>query len=155
MFLTPRLGDIERKKLQAYFINTSSNLIRYRQGIANKYYTPTGDVKLTESNAIIRYIARKHGLDGKTEMERVRIDMIENLSLATYMEFARVAYSPDFVSCSLHRDDAKRIISKDAMSNQIGKWSFLSLWSIFIKSADIFVRYKFLANENFTCADVA
>jgi hypothetical protein len=26
-----------------------------------------GDIKITESNAIIRYIARKHGLDGKTE----------------------------------------------------------------------------------------
>lgn len=58
----------------------------------------TGDVKLTESNAIIRYIARKHGLDGKTETERVRIDMMENLSLSLYMEFAKVAYSPDFVS---------------------------------------------------------
>ena len=61
-------------------------------------YKITGDVKLTESNAIIRYIARKHGLDGKTETERVRIDMMENLSLSLYMEFARVAYSPDFVS---------------------------------------------------------
>ena len=58
----------------------------------------SGDIKLTESNAIIRYIARKHGLDGKTEKEKVYIDMMENLSLSLYMEFARLAYSPDFVS---------------------------------------------------------
>lgn len=57
-----------------------------------------GDIKLTESNAIIRYIARKHGLDGKTEKEKVYIDMMENISLSLYMEFARLAYSPDFVS---------------------------------------------------------
>ncbi len=56
-----------------------------------------GDIKITDSNAIIRYIARKNGLDGKTELEKVRIDMIENLSLDFYMEFAKIAYSPDFV----------------------------------------------------------
>ena len=57
----------------------------------------SGEYKITESNAIIRYIGRKNGLDGKTEMERVRIDMIENMGLSFYMEFAKVAYSPDFV----------------------------------------------------------
>ena len=52
---------------------------------------------MTESNAIIRYIGRKHGLDGKTEVERIRIDMMENIALAFYVEFAKVAYSPEFV----------------------------------------------------------
>ena len=61
----------------------------------------SGEYKITESNAIIRYIGRKNGLDGKTEMERVRIDMIENMGLSFYMEFAKVAYSPDFVRICL------------------------------------------------------
>ena len=76
------------------------------------HYKITGDVKLTESNAIIRYIARKHGLDGKTETERVRIDMMENLSLSLYMEFARVAYSPDFVSVILAQNNPQIICNE-------------------------------------------
>jgi glutathione S-transferase len=52
---------------------------------------------MTESNAIIRYLGRKHGLDGKTEVERIRIDMMENIALSFYMEFAKIAYSPEFV----------------------------------------------------------
>ena len=80
--------------------------------VLSLFYKITGDVKLTESNAIIRYIARKHGLDGKTETERVRIDMMENLSLSLYMEFARVAYSPDFVSVILAQNDPKLFVMK-------------------------------------------
>ena len=63
-----------------------------------------GEYKITESNAIMRYIGRKHGLDGKTEMEKVNIDMIENLGLSFYMEFAKIAYSPDFVRIFLGVD---------------------------------------------------
>ena len=84
--------------------------------VLSLHYKITGDVKLTESNAIIRYIARKHGLDGKTETERVRIDMMENLSLSLYMEFARVAYSPDFVSVILAQNDPKLFVMKSLRS---------------------------------------
>jgi len=57
-----------------------------------------GNYKLTESNAIARFIARKHGLDGQTEDEKVIIDLFENLTYNLHMEFVRVCHGPDFVS---------------------------------------------------------
>jgi glutathione S-transferase len=52
---------------------------------------------MTESNAILRHIGRKHGLDGKTEEEKVKVDMLEGLSYNFHVDFARICYSPDFV----------------------------------------------------------
>jgi hypothetical protein len=52
---------------------------------------------VTESNAIARYIGRKHGLDGKTEEEKVHVDMLENLTYNLHIEFAKICYSPDYV----------------------------------------------------------
>ena len=38
-----------------------------------------GDIKITQSNAILRYLGRKYNLEGKTEEEKVRVDiMTEN-----------------------------------------------------------------------------
>ncbi len=34
-------------------------------------------MKITESDAILRHIGRKHGLDGKTESEKIRIDIVQ------------------------------------------------------------------------------
>ncbi len=57
-----------------------------------------GKVRITESNAIVRHIGRKHGLDGKTEDEKAHVDMLENLSYNMHIDFARICYGPDFVS---------------------------------------------------------
>ncbi|KAJ6220574.1 hypothetical protein RDWZM_006386 [Blomia tropicalis] len=43
-------------------------------------YYIDGEVKLTQSLAILRYLARKHKLDGATEMEKNRIAMLEQQS---------------------------------------------------------------------------
>jgi len=40
-------------------------------------YYIDGDVKLTQSVAILRYIARKYHLNGSTEQDRIRIDLAE------------------------------------------------------------------------------
>ncbi|KAG8517705.1 Glutathione S-transferase Mu 1 [Galemys pyrenaicus] len=53
---------------------------------------------LTQSNAILRYLARKHNLCGETEEEKIRIDILENQAMDTLLQMARVCYSPDFVS---------------------------------------------------------
>ena len=55
-------------------------------------------MKITESDAIIRRIGRKHGLDGKSESEKIRIDIIQNVAYNSHVEFARVCYGQDFVS---------------------------------------------------------
>ncbi|GCB71198.1 glutathione S-transferase Mu 1-like [Scyliorhinus torazame] len=62
----------------------------------NLPYLFDGDVKITQSNAIMRYIARKHKLVGETEDEKVRVDMLENQAMDFRMGIVRLAYNPDF-----------------------------------------------------------
>ncbi|XP_053248799.1 glutathione S-transferase Mu 1-like isoform X3 [Podarcis raffonei] len=62
----------------------------------NLPYLIDGETKITQSNAIMRYIARKHKMCGESEEEMVRIDMLENHIMDLRMAFAKVCYSPDF-----------------------------------------------------------
>ncbi|KAG0721684.1 Glutathione S-transferase 2 [Chionoecetes opilio] len=55
-------------------------------------YYIDGDVKVTRSNDIMRHIARKHDLCGKTDTERVRIDIMENQSMDFRSGFDRLCY---------------------------------------------------------------
>ncbi|EHH15025.1 hypothetical protein EGK_01057 [Macaca mulatta] len=61
-------------------------------------YLIDGTHKITQSNAILRYIARKHNLCGETEEEKIRvhIDILENQAMDVSNQLARVCYSPDF-----------------------------------------------------------
>ncbi|XP_014690648.1 glutathione S-transferase Mu 1 isoform X2 [Equus asinus] len=59
-------------------------------------YLIDGAHKITQSNAILRYIARKHNLCGETEEEKIRMDILENEVMDTRMALARVCYNPDF-----------------------------------------------------------
>ncbi|UYV81730.1 GTF2IRD2B [Cordylochernes scorpioides] len=43
----------------------------------NLPYYIDGDIKITQSKAILRYLARKHGLAGKNETEQWKLDMLE------------------------------------------------------------------------------
>lgn len=62
----------------------------------NLPYYIDGDVKLTESSAILRHVARQHDLMGKTEEERYRADMMEYTISDFRMGFVRLCYGPDF-----------------------------------------------------------
>ncbi|XP_032737165.1 glutathione S-transferase Mu 1-like [Lontra canadensis] len=62
----------------------------------NLPYLIDGTHKITQSNAILRYIARKHNLCGETEEEKIRVDILEDQAMDTSNEPARVCYSPDF-----------------------------------------------------------
>ncbi|XP_034873717.1 glutathione S-transferase Mu 1-like isoform X2 [Mirounga angustirostris] len=59
-------------------------------------YLIDGAHKITQSNAILRYIARKHNLCGETEEEKCRMDILENEVMDTRLYFARMCYNPDF-----------------------------------------------------------
>ena len=59
-------------------------------------------MKLTQTNAILRHISRKNGLDGKTEAEKDRVDLIENEIMDFRNGFVRLSYNPDFVSLIVH-----------------------------------------------------
>ncbi|MEE6459713.1 hypothetical protein FKM82_000708 [Ascaphus truei] len=54
------------------------------------------DVKLTQSNAILRYIARKHGLCGELEGEKLRVDLMENQVMDFRRDLVTIAYNPLF-----------------------------------------------------------
>ncbi|NWY03237.1 GSTM5 transferase, partial [Nothoprocta ornata] len=86
----------------------------------NLPYFIDGKTKLTQSNAILRYIARKHNMcecrgcraggtggpagrsrapppaGGDTEEEKVRVDMLENQVMDFRMSLVMVCYNPEF-----------------------------------------------------------
>nr|XP_023970205.1 glutathione S-transferase 2-like [Chrysemys picta bellii] len=62
----------------------------------NLPYLIDGQTKLTQSNAILRYVARKHKMAGESEEEIQRVDMLENQVMDFRLAFARICYSPDF-----------------------------------------------------------
>ncbi|XP_040851549.1 glutathione S-transferase Mu 1-like isoform X2 [Ochotona curzoniae] len=62
----------------------------------NLPYLIDGTHKLTQSNAIVRYLGRKHNLCGETEEEKIHVDILENQAMDNRMQFLRICYSPDF-----------------------------------------------------------
>ncbi|XP_052035425.1 glutathione S-transferase Mu 1 [Apodemus sylvaticus] len=62
----------------------------------NLPYLIDGSRKITQSNAILRYLARKHHLCGETEEERIRADIVENQVMDTRMQLILLCYNPDF-----------------------------------------------------------
>ncbi|KAM7246362.1 hypothetical protein CapIbe_002660 [Capra ibex] len=62
----------------------------------NLPYLIDGTHKLTQSNAILRYIARKHNMCGETEEEMIRVDILENQVMDVRFAMIRICYSPDF-----------------------------------------------------------
>uniref|UniRef100_A0A8C5P8R6 glutathione transferase n=1 Tax=Leptobrachium leishanense TaxID=445787 RepID=A0A8C5P8R6_9ANUR len=62
----------------------------------NLPYLIDGDVKLTQSNTILRYIASKHGMCGETEKEKIYASMLENQTMDFRTELASLAYNPQF-----------------------------------------------------------
>ncbi|XP_075706771.1 glutathione S-transferase Mu 4-like [Rhinoderma darwinii] len=62
----------------------------------NLPYLLDGDVKLTQSNTILRYIARKHGLCGNTENEKNLVSLFENEAMDFRMQIADLSYNPQF-----------------------------------------------------------
>ncbi|XP_075052043.1 glutathione S-transferase Mu 5-like isoform X1 [Mixophyes fleayi] len=62
----------------------------------NLPYLLDGDIKLTQSNTILRYIARKHGLCGDSESEKNNVSLIENQVMDVRMALVTIAYNPNF-----------------------------------------------------------
>uniref|UniRef100_A0A8C9Q9C8 Glutathione S-transferase Mu 4 n=1 Tax=Spermophilus dauricus TaxID=99837 RepID=A0A8C9Q9C8_SPEDA len=62
----------------------------------NLPYLIDGPHKITQSNAILRYLARKHNLCGETEEEKIRVDILENQVVDVRMHFIMLCYNPDF-----------------------------------------------------------
>lgn len=52
--------------------------------------------RLTQTNAILRYLARKHNLCGEMAEEKIRVDVLEREMVDLGMYSIRTCYSPDF-----------------------------------------------------------
>lgn len=61
-------------------------------------YYMDGDVKLSQTFAILKYLGRKHGLAPKNEEEQRRVDLIEAEAMDMRANWSKTCYSPDFVS---------------------------------------------------------
>jgi len=61
----------------------------------NLPYFIDGDVKLSQSLAILRYIGRKYGLDGSNEQEKLAISLVEQQIMDLNTAIGRIAYDPN------------------------------------------------------------
>uniref|UniRef100_A0A2P2HXY9 glutathione transferase n=1 Tax=Hirondellea gigas TaxID=1518452 RepID=A0A2P2HXY9_9CRUS len=62
----------------------------------NLPYYIDGDLKITESTAILRHLARKHGLYGSTEEDRIRVDVACGITHDVTFRFIRLCYDDKF-----------------------------------------------------------
>jgi len=65
-----------------------------------------GDVKLTQSNAIYRHIARKHKLYGADNKEAAIIDMLADQIMDLRNDFVRLCYNPNYKNLRKSYDEA-------------------------------------------------
>jgi len=72
--------------------------VKFEMGLdfPNLPWLKDGDVKLTQSGAILRYLAEKHGLHGKDIVERAKLEMLAAECMDFHMAYAKVVYNPDF-----------------------------------------------------------
>ncbi|KAF8785293.1 glutathione S-transferase Mu 1-like [Argiope bruennichi] len=62
----------------------------------NLPYYIDGNIRLTQSNTILRYLAGKYGLDGNTEEEKLRVSLAEQQITDFRDSFINVIYNENF-----------------------------------------------------------
>jgi len=72
--------------------------IKFEMGLdfPNVPWMEDGDLKISQSGAILRYLAEKHGLHGQDAKERAVMEMLACEAMDFHMAYARVVYNPDF-----------------------------------------------------------
>lgn len=61
-------------------------------------YYIDGELKITESSAILRHLARKNDLDGATEEQKIKIDMSVGIMCDLGRPLSMLFYNHEFVS---------------------------------------------------------
>lgn len=90
----------------------------------NLPYYIDGDLKLTQSNAIYRHIARKHKLYGDNDKEAAIIDMLADQIMDLRNDFIRLCYSPNYKNLRKGYDEQLPKKLK-AFENYLAKKKFL------------------------------
>ncbi|KAJ7377624.1 Glutathione S-transferase Mu 3 [Desmophyllum pertusum] len=101
--------------------------VKYTLGLdfPNLPYYIDGDIKISQSNAITRHIARKHDLSGSTEEEKIRVDVAENQLVDFRKKFSGMCYDPNFEN--LKADYLKSVKSSiQQLSDFLGERKFIA-----------------------------
>ncbi|XP_027859886.1 glutathione S-transferase Mu 1-like isoform X1 [Xiphophorus couchianus] len=113
----------------------------------NLPYLIDGDNKVTQSMAILRYLARKNNLCGDTEEQKMRIDMLEQQCLDLRASFVRMCYvdleglKPDYLKAL---PDALKLFS-DFLGQR--KWFAGDKVTYLINIKELIVSYKTACNR--------
>ena len=84
----------------------------------NLPYVLDGDVKLSQSMAVLRYIGRKYGIAPKTDPDQARADMVEQ-QIADWRNQQSLFYNPDYENLKgAYKDGLKDKVS--ALSKFLG-----------------------------------
>lgn len=72
--------------------------VKHKLGLPfpNLPYLVDGDLKITQTNAILQHLADRAGLSGTTEEERAKVNMLFGLSGDVRRRYTGAAYSPKF-----------------------------------------------------------
>jgi glutathione S-transferase len=73
--------------------NTCYTKIKYLNDIFQLPYYIDGDVKISQSHAILRHVARKYKLDGETEKEKAVVDMIIEEAMDLRNNIYKITYT--------------------------------------------------------------
>jgi glutathione S-transferase len=93
-----------RLMLEELGVAYQENPVAYRQWVKLKRELPfgkvpmyqEGDLKIFESHAIYRYLARKHGLYGESEIDVINCEILEHVLIDAIEAFGRLSWSKDF-----------------------------------------------------------
>jgi len=121
----------------------------------NLPYYLDGDLKLSQSVAILRHIARKTKLDGQTDEERLRVDLVEQQLVDINNAIVRICYDPNFETLKV--DWLKNLPQTlDLLSKFIGDRPFLageSVTYVDFFAYEVLDKIKALAAEEFAKVD--
>lgn len=109
----------------------------------NLPYYIDGDTKITQSHVILRHLGRKHGLDGKTEADKMRVDLALAQTQDYLMDFVQLAYNPKYEEM---KDDYLKVMPDKlkALSNFLGHRKFVA--GDYVTFVDFFL-FEFLESQ--------
>ena len=125
---------------------------KFSLGLAfpNLPYYIDGDVKLTQSHVIMRYLARKHNLAGKTETEKCLADLLANQVFDYHMDYAKIAYNPEFSTL--------KEAYLEAMPAKLKQFTDFLAGRKFVAGDEVtyadFVFFEYLEGQKFLSADL-
>jgi len=92
----------------------------------NLPYLFDGDFSLTESRALLKYLARKGGVEGKTNEEKARAEMLEGIIWDLRKRFVDLCYSPEASAKKQDYIDGYLLPKLDRMEEHFAKNKFIA-----------------------------